>query len=311
MIHAFALEPQVVATWARRDEFRFIHDKFGLGTQRVLLELPGFTDWKNAVYAAAGELELSENDWKRLEEVFRIFAEHRCRRPAAVYTDVVTWLENAEREYARRSYRAIVAAENPRGHGAVIVGDDLGQPKAKLWACDLGATSARSPAQLATTLSAMLSNCRELHLVDPHFGPENARHRTVLEALVGVLGSHGLMPDVIRVHSSAKSDLGFFEQAATNMASRLPSGCSIEFVRWKTKREKLHNRYVLTDLGGVSLGVGIDAGESGETDDLLLLPRAQYEHRWSQYVIDDGAFERVDTPATVRGTRTPPVRGRT
>ena len=33
----------------------------------------------------------------------------------------------------------------------------------------------------ASTLSAMLVNCRVLHLVDPHFGPENPRHRKVLE----------------------------------------------------------------------------------------------------------------------------------
>ena len=71
MIHAFALEPGVVATWGRREAFRFTHDKFGLGTPRVLLELPRFSDWKNDVYAAAGKIELSEKDGKRLEELFR------------------------------------------------------------------------------------------------------------------------------------------------------------------------------------------------------------------------------------------------
>lgn len=309
MIHAFALEPKLVATWGKRDEFRFIHDKFGIGTPRVLLELPGFTDWKNDVCAAASELELSEKDWKRLEEIFRIFSEHRCRRASAVYNDVLSWLENAEHEHARHEFRAIVAADNPRRHAAVVVGDDLGQPKAKLWACDTGATPPRSPEELATALSAMLTNCRELHLVDPHFGPENARYRKVLEALIAVLATHALAPEVIRVHCSAKSDIAFFEQEAAKMAARLPNGCMVEFARWKQRQggEKLHNRYVLTDLGGVSLGVGLDAGEAGESDDLLLLPRAQYERRWSQYVGEDGAFERADTPASVRGTRAPRV----
>ena len=83
MIHAFALEPKLVATWGRPEEFRFIRDKFGLGTPRVLLELPRFIDWKNHVYVAASELGLSQKDWKRLEELFRIFAEHRCRRTSS------------------------------------------------------------------------------------------------------------------------------------------------------------------------------------------------------------------------------------
>lgn len=308
MIHAFALEPKVVATWAKREEFRFIHDKFGVGTPRVLLELPAFTDWKDAVYSAASELELSDRDWKRLEYVFQIFSAHRCRRAASVNSDDLTWLENAEREHARRVFRAIVATENPRRNTAVVVVDDLGQPKAKLWACELGATPTRSPKELATALSAMLSNCRELHLVDPHFDPDKERYRKVLEALMDVLATHARSPDVIRVHCLEKSARWFFEQKAVMMAAGLPNSCTIEFVRLKEKAggEKLHNRYVLTDLGGVSLGVGLDAGEAGETDDLLLLPRAQYEHRWSQYAANNGVFDLIDTPASVRGLRAPP-----
>jgi hypothetical protein len=133
----------------------------------------------------------------------------------------------------------------------------------------------------------------------------------VLEALMDVLSRNGLYPDVIRVHCSEKSRLAFFEQEAAKMATRLPTGICVEFSRWRqrTGGEKLHNRYILTDLGGVSLGVGLDAGEAGETDDLLLLPRAQYENRWSQYVSNNGAFERVYTPAAVRGTRDCDPRG--
>jgi len=149
----------------------------------------------------------------------------------------------------------------------------------------------------------MLTNCNALHLVDPHFGPENSRHRAVLQALMEVLARHALAPEIVRVHCEAKSELAFFEREAAKMASRLPGGCVIEFVRWRQRSggEKLHNRYVLTDLGGIAMGVGLDAGEAGETDDLLLLPRTQYQLRWSQYASEDGAFERIDAPATVRG----------
>ncbi|HEX7840796.1 MAG TPA: hypothetical protein VF469_25135 [Kofleriaceae bacterium] len=306
MIHAFALEPRLVATWGRREEFRFIHDKFGLGTPRALLELPAFSKWKRAVYAAAAELGLSQEDMKRIEELFRVFGEHKIRRVDSVYDGLLAWLENAEREYDRRPFAAILTTENPRGHQAVLVGDQLG-PANSRWTCAMGATPARTPEALATALSAMLVNCKALHLVDPHFGPENARHRKVLEVLMDVIGTHGLVLEVIRVHCSEKSSLAFFEQEAAKMAASLPRGISVEFARWRQRGggEKLHNRYVLTDLGGVALGIGLDAGEAGETDDLLLLPRAQYERRWAQYVANNGAFDRVDSPASVQGTRVP------
>ncbi len=307
MIHAFALEPDLVATWARRSEFLIVHDKFGVGTPRVMLEIPAFSEWKDAVSKAASELELEETDWTRLVELLKLFSEHRCRRADAAYDEVVTWLENAEREYDRQEFRAIVAESNPRRHRGVMLGRDLGAAKAKSWTCDSGATVSRSPQDIAAALSAMLVNCKALHLVDPYFGPENARHRKILEALMGVLCKHGSQPDVIRVHCGKRSELSFFEEEASRMATRLPAGVSVEFARWsqRLRGEKLHNRYVLTDLGGVSLGVGLDEGEEGETDDVLLLPRAQYERRWEQFVSGPIAFDSVDTPKTVLGTKRP------
>lgn len=304
MIHAFALQPELVATWGRRSEYRFIHDKFGIGTPRAMLELPSFTKWKRAVHRAANDLDLSQEDMLRLAELFRVFSEHKCRRADAVYDGVLTWLENGEREYDRRPFAGILAIENPRAHEAVLLGDDLKMTDAR-WARSPGATAHRTPEGLATALTAMLVNCRVLHLVDPHFGPENGRHRRVLEALMEVLATNGASPELVRVHCLAKSTLDFFEGEAARMASRLPQGITVEFRRWKQRAggERLHNRYVLTDLGGVSLGVGLDAGADGETDDLLLLPHEQYVRRWAQYAEEDGSFDVGDAPAAVIGQR--------
>ncbi|WP_437336602.1 hypothetical protein [Sorangium sp. So ce394] len=307
MIHAFAIEPRLVATWGRREEFRFIHDKFGLGTPRVLLELPAFSKWKKAVYNAATELALSQEDMKRIEELFRLFSEHKYRRADAVYDGLLTWLENAEREYARRPFAGILARQNPRDHAAVLVTEQLSSGSAR-WACEVGASPSRTPEGLTLALSAMVTNCRQLHLVDPHFGPENARHRRVLEALMNVLGDGGLTLDLVRVHCAEKSKLAFFEREAAKMAARLPSGVSIEFVRWRQKAggQRLHNRYVLTDIGGVKLGDGLDDDDgagANQTDDLNLLTRAQHELRWAQYVEENGAFDCVDRPTTVIGSR--------
>jgi hypothetical protein len=107
VIHAFALEPQLVATWGRREAFRFIHDKFGLGTPRVLLELPAFSKWRRAVYSAAEALDLSQADMKRIEELFRLFAEHKHRRADSVYDGLRSWA---------RERRGRVRPQALRGH---------------------------------------------------------------------------------------------------------------------------------------------------------------------------------------------------
>lgn len=304
LIHAFALEPAVVATWGRREEFRFIRDKFGFGTPRVMFELPAFSKWKRAVFEAAGRLSLTEQDMKRIEELFRLFSEHRCRRTDTEFDGLCSWLENAEHEHDRSPFGAIVASTNPRSHPAVLLYEQLG-PGCAPWACEVGLSTAREPKAIAHALAEMVMNCRQLHLIDPHFGPENARHRKVLEALLSSLAARPRFPDLICVHCEAKSERSFFEQAAVKIAPRLPIGCRVEFVRWRQSsgREKLHNRYVLTEFGGVLIGTGLDEGNEGETDDLCLLSRTQYELRWSQYVAHSGDFERVDTPSPICGTR--------
>jgi hypothetical protein len=66
--------------------------------------------------------------------------------------------------------------------------------------------------------------------------------------------------------------------------------------------EQLHNRYILTDVGGVLFGAGLDEGDDGITDDVHLLDRAQYEQRWQQYASDSPAFDRPESPIEVSGT---------
>jgi hypothetical protein len=247
---------------------------------------------------------LSEKDWKRIEELFRMFAEHRSSRDDLGYEAALEWLENAEREHDRKEFRAIVASANPRKHGAVILDRELGAPHARRWTCTVGENPARSATGLATSLAGLVLNSRTLHLVDPHFGPSNARHRRVLEAIAVLIASRG--GGAVCVHCSDKEALDHFEEGANELAKRVPATVHVEFRRWRqrTGGEKFHNRYVLSELGGVMLGTGLDAGEVGETDDLLLLPRAVFERRWDQYVTNDRSFEEVDRPATVTGTRT-------
>ena len=303
MIHVYAISPELVVAWSRREEFRYIRDKFGLGTPRAMLELPKFTKWKRAVHEAAVSQQLKTEDMKRLEELFRLLGDRRCQRPDSLYDELVSWLENAEREYERKPFAAILAPDNPRSHGAIIVGDRIGDSADPRWDQPTALTPARTPEALALALSAMLANCRTLHLIDPHFGPENPRHRKVLESLMSVLARNQVVPAVVQIHCLEKSKREFFESSAKQMAQSLPSGISVRFRRWRQKDggERLHNRYILTDLGGLALGIGLDAGGAGETDDLMLLSRAQYEYRWTQYVDSNGVFELADEPAPVVG----------
>ena len=77
----------------------------------------------------------------------------------------------------------------------------------------------------------------------------------------------------------------------------------IRRLRERSGQEKLHNRYILTELGGVSLGVGLDEGQDGATDDLVLLDRGVYYERWKQYASDPPAFDLLEEAVEVTGAK--------
>jgi len=303
MIHAYAIEPQVVVGWSEPRSYRFVWDKFGIGTPRVLLEFP-VARWEDEVMTAAAGEGLSELRWKRLDELLLILRRGKVRRTGQAYDDTAPWLENAEAEHDRHPFAAIVAMTNPRRHSAVIAEADLGRPNDPRWAMATAATPSREPGALASAVAAMLDNCTELHIVDPHFGPENRRHRVVLEALLQVVASSAGTSLKVTVHCSCKSTLSFFEGSAARMAQRLPKGVTVFFKRWaeRDSGERFHNRYLLTDIGGVTFGVGLDEGDETQTEDINLMDKDQHERRWKQFAGVSPPYDLIDEPTEVRGS---------
>ena len=53
----------------------------------------------------------------------------------------------------------------------------------------------------------------------------------------------------------------------------------------------LHNRYILTDVGGVQFFTGLDEGDPGTTDDISLLGADAYRERLENYVGPAHAFD--------------------
>ncbi len=63
----------------------------------------------------------------------------------------------------------------------------------------------------------------------------------------------------------------------------------------KPRKAKLHNRFNLTDTGGIIFGIGLDDGDGavGETDYIKLLDNETYKFCWAQYTANL-AFDLVD-----------------
>jgi hypothetical protein len=107
----------------------------------------------------------------------------------------------------------------------------------------------------------------------------------------------GLSPTRIEIHIGDNASADYFkDECARCLPSILPQGMQVRIIRWRQKEggETLDNRYILTEIGGVSFGVGLDDGADGETDEVTLLEDKTYRFRWAQFAGSEPAFELVD-----------------
>jgi hypothetical protein len=298
MILEYALEPDLLNNWK---DFRYFTEKFGVARGRLISRYP--KHWKRMVYeslAGCGEI-----DRKRIEEGLLKLDERMMKR-SGYWNQQLDWLANAEAEHLQRPFHAILAKLNPNQRAYVLECDSLDERNA-LWNVHRSRIVARTAGEMAACVTPLLRLCKMVLFIDPHFGPENSRHRRPLEAFLNAILQQrsGEPPRLVEIHTKATSTPEFFKSECQIRLPRvIPRGLRVRLVRWSQRNggEILHNRYILTDIGGVSFEVGLDDGATGQTDEVKLLEADIYNLRWKQYGSAQPAFDLVDE-LTIEGRR--------
>jgi len=194
------------------------------------------------------------------------------------------WLENALVEHGRQNFCAIVAETNPTQNAAVIRADALDGDEPP-WKAETCITIDRNPEQFAKVVAPLLHVSREVLLIDPHFQPFKADLRSVLRAI-----AREISPKTRFVyHFCSENCPGPKEQwikdAEKWLVPLVPKDLKLELIEWPFRR--FHNRFVLTDLGGMNFPHGLSDDENSEPiDEVTLLSDESYEKRWRMFDVD-------------------------
>ncbi len=321
MIYEFALEPALVARWHDRKEFNFFDEKFGIRFRRVISGYP--KNWKKLVWQAFSESPAAgdQNAQMRMTELIQFFWQNAVRR-YSTFPEIPEWLERAEAEHNERPFHAIVATENPRERDFVIPAKKLAQEGHELWRIAERNPTHRTADSIAAAVSQLVRLCRRAVIIDPYFDPSKLRFRQTFSAILSKCNENVCGPDRIQVEWHTSIDRCFRnwekgEERDSNdetleyqklvsacqreLPELIPSGMQLKVVVWTQKEggEKLHNRYLLTDICGVLFGTGSDEAEntdSDESDDIILLEEGQYITRYQQYLGIPPAFDIVGQP---------------
>ena len=312
MIHEYALEPELVASWYDPRKFQFFIREFSSearrsDTGRVISRYP--EQWeelvKDAFDSAFPGTPPSEMEKKRLNRMLRQLKARMVNRPQSVWDDKKDWLANVEDEHIRWPFHAVLARENLCQREHVMCEDDILDDKAKDWEAPSTVIVQRYANKMAECVAPMLRCATIILFVDPYFRANHDqeryrdRHKKTLAAFLQTVGTRASQIK-IELHTATQDKTpdweAFRQECEEHLPSILPLGATLIVHRWKNRVEKLHNRYILTDIGGVLFGAGLDEGAPGATDYVVRLNRDVYSQRLRDYTGPNLAFERDGKP---------------
>lgn len=292
MICEYALEPELVATWYQRELFRHFIEQFGFrldgsATGRIVTQYP--RKWKKQVWEAFETnfgKSAREDERLRVMELLKELTILEIRRSNTEFDSQCAWLENAEN--TQPPFYAILAQNNPRDNLRVMrEAEVLGKAPPPLWNAPRDPVQ-RTAASMATRLAPMLRCATRILFVDPHFRPSEPRWRNPLREFLNII-CDGSREVALEYHTGDTVSWGLLQSQCQQYLPRLiPHGFTLTVRRWKNRQngERLHNRYILTDIGGVQFGVGLDEGDPNSTDDISLLGYESWQKRLRDYGYD-------------------------
>lgn len=284
MIYEYAVDPNCLCDWHR---LRQIADGVGVPKGRLLADYPNA--WKKTVMQLLSaklpvERARLETQYQRIKP--HLIPSHRPFDPGR------DWLINAEVVHEGSPFRAIVAADNPRTRPQVLKIDELNDTM-DLWRTSPTGIVPRKATPMADVVRFLLQLSYHVALVDPNFVPTAVRFRRPFEQFIQCcFQTRNQAPPKIRMIVAAAYDAAagdeFEKDCAEHLAPLIPTSMSCEVIRVRqtlSPAEKLHNRYVLTDRGGIQFTIGLDdAGSAeGQTEDVILLSQESFDARWRQY----------------------------
>lgn len=279
MFKEIAIEPSAVASSYR--DFAYIIEKFGIPEGRLIAAFP--SKWKRFVYQAAQMRLRGTTDLSRIEVRLGTLQDEtfywRGRPGNGCAED---WLGTAIAEHARDPFDAIIATTTSQASGVVAACDLDGQHPCmhpnRQWHID------RDAEVMASCCAPLLSRVQHVKLIDPYFDLSQARFRRPFTALL----KHVQPGTEIEVFRGDNFGGNFAQQSLQRLLDTIkPDG--IKVAVFFLPQKAMHNRFVLTEAGGLVFKTGLDDKDDGEltTDLVTVLERDVWAVEWAKFTGDE------------------------
>ena len=302
MLSEYAVEPAAIgADWRT---FKDLIDRFGADKGRLISRLP--TKWEKKVIQAAKEAGVPDVRMSSIVERLRD-SKHKVVDFSRAYDCEADWINNALREHAARPFKAIICDAGKVTCPEAMQPDDCSDGHA-LFRAVTSCNVTRTAEELSGALHMIAGVSKEVDIVDPYFDlrPREGNFLDPLVALLARLADGPWLPKAIRIHfrdheSRPPPEL-LARDGSAQLKGLLPPGYCIEFYAWSQIRggEDFHDRFVLTDLGGIMIGAGLSADGPTESAAFTLLNFEHAQGIRSRFAAGSTAYARGGLAVRIR-----------
>lgn len=289
MLVEHLIEPEFLLKVAesRRDSKDLVRE-FTLPSPRVAGNFPKLKNFRRQVLRGQS-VDASEHERMRLEELLRLLGERRVER-LLDYDGAIDFQHNLRivEEHAFRGVH-LIEEKNP----AIDLSSEIISLKEFRDGLDptvFQVSVTKLAEDLCSVLREFVRLSSSITLIDPFFGTQPQVWKTFLlflQASVELAPSTGKTFHVLFDGSKAT---GRSCRYLAETLQREKPDLVREFsdITFKDIREHghaaVHNRYLMSELGGVSIGHGFEESNERESDDVTILDKMVYQKRFAEYV---------------------------
>lgn len=290
MIKEYAIDPEIIFEIAQdRKTFRQVIQAFGVGRPRIASTFPKQNSRKWMSFCR----QFTPTDIKPIagamaEELIIAFKEACVHRGGVSSSGKEQWPEDVVAENQRLPFDAVLSNRELDLKNLLTL--DQIDDEGSLWECEEQFQPQRTEEGLCSVVGNLLACSKKIVVVEPY-----ARNNRAIVSICAFIQtafrnrrpSEPLQFEVLyRDDEGGKRVADFILDEVSRRLGRIEYQfeLTVKGLIEYPRGEAIHNRYILTELGGVSFGYGTDVGEEFHTDDVILLHKEMWQRRWGQYV---------------------------
>lgn len=303
MIKVFALEPQVITNSLLIQRL----EQFGFDQGRILGEVP--KGWRDSVKNALKQADPGTR--KALEIRLERLIKERAMQRLPSEASQATWVSTAT-SIPRNHLDGIIVDKRGEAQDERILeaSDHFGEKD--VWNVSTNSLASRDEVSMANHVAVLMRYAYEVKFADPYFSGERRHLEFVKQCLIHrrdwPLKARMNLEFHFRWRRNSPADNNHLLRSqsesiftsiveSTNNAIRklLRDNDSVGWYLWAEREDenhqRFHERYVLTDLGGVEFGGGLDIANSSQQTSVNLLSRTTTQTLNRRFCKEGDSFE--------------------